>query len=187
MTSIAPVPMRVLVAGATAAPDGGTPAALVHTLVTHLRRRGHEADSVVLPLRSEMALLLDHACAWRMLNLSSSNARHIDLLIATGFPAWCARHPRKVAWIAHEDPLAGADWTGGGANTDADAEDRLRRRLVELDARALAECRRVFVGGVATAARLKRWAGVEAGLLSAPPPAGDQRSAWDRIIEQLLG
>jgi len=173
VTSIAPAPLRVLVAGVAVAPDRGTPAALVHTLVAHLRRRGHEADSVVLPRRAEHAFLLDHACAWRMLNLSSSNARPIDLVIATAFPAWCARHPRKVAWIAYDDGLAADEGSGGS------------QRLVELDARALAECRHVFAGGVTAAEHLKRWSGIEAGLLA--PPLHDQPLAWDSIIEQLLG
>ena len=171
MTSIAPAPLRVLVAGASVAPDGGTRATLVHTLVAHLRRRGHEADSVVLPSHAEHAL--DHACAWRMLNLSSSNARPIDLVIATAFPAWCARHSRKVAWIADDDGLAADEGNGGS------------HRLVELDARALAECRHVFAGRVSTAERVRRRSGIEAGLLA--PPLHDQPLAWDIIIEQLLG
>jgi len=194
VTAIVRTPLRVLVAGATAGPDDGTPGALTDALVAHLRRRGHDAESIGLPLGAGNTRRLNDACAWRLLNLSSSNACRIDLVIATGFPAWCVRHPRKVAWIAHEGALAPDDWNDGGAGTVADAERR--QRLVQLDTRALTECSRVFAGGVLTAERLRRWSGIEASLLAPPPHeadhaaggrAGDQSRVWDSIIEQLLG
>jgi hypothetical protein len=64
------------------------------SLVTQLRRRGHEAETVALPFHGRKDELLEQAAAWRLLNLSASNARPIDLLIATRFPTWFARHPR---------------------------------------------------------------------------------------------
>jgi hypothetical protein len=194
VTAIVRTPLRVLVAGATAGPDDGTPGALADALVAHLRRRGHDAESIALPLGAGHTRRLNDACAWRLLNLSSSNACRIDLVIATAFPAWSVRHPRKVAWIANEDALAPDDWNDGGAGSDADAERR--QRLVQLDTRALIECSRVFAGGVLIAERLKRWSGIEASLLAPPPRgadhaagerAGAQYGVWDSIIEQLLG
>src|SRR5215510_11818992 len=55
------------------------------TLVIQLRRHGHDAESVALPFRAQKSTVLDQACAWRMLNLSASNARPVDVLIATRF------------------------------------------------------------------------------------------------------
>src|SRR5215217_6462193 len=52
------------------------------SLVTQLRLRGHDAETVALPFIGRKDMLLDEACAWRMLNLSASNARDIDVLIA---------------------------------------------------------------------------------------------------------
>ena len=187
-------PLRVLVAMATAT---GEPAetALVESLLAELRQRGHDADAVVLPLPATEALMPEHACAWRLLDLSSSNARPVDVLIATTFPAWCARHPRKVAWIVRDGTPA-ADPPSGDAPADADAGRPTRARLVELDARALAECRRVFVARASTADRLRRSSGIAADVLPPPPitgagaandTAGNRWPGWDSIIEQLLG
>jgi hypothetical protein len=184
----------LLVAGATAGPDAGTSGALADALVAHLRRQGHDAESIALPLGVGNTRYLNDACAWRLLNVSSSNACRIDLVIATGFPAWCVRHPRKVAWIAHEEALAPDDWNDGDAGVAADTERR--QRLVQLDTRALTECAHVFAGGPPTAERLRRRNGIEASLLAPPPReaphaaggrAGDQTRVWDSIIEQLLG
>ena len=88
--------MRVVVAEARVpfARDGAELHA--QSLVTQLRLRGHDAESIALPFHGRKNELLEEACAWRMLNLSTSNARPIDVLIATRFPTWFARHPRKV-------------------------------------------------------------------------------------------
>jgi hypothetical protein len=89
-------------------------------LVAQLRDRGHEVESVELPSSGTRA----DAAAWRLLDLSSAGGRPVDLLIATGFPAYFARHPHKVAWLA------------GQAHVPAD--------LAALDARMRGECARVF-------------------------------------------
>jgi glycosyltransferase involved in cell wall biosynthesis len=144
-------------------------------LVTQLRRRGHDAESVALPFCGRKSALLDEACAWRMMNLSSSNARPIDLLIATRFPTWCARHPRKVAWIMHQHrpayELAGTPYSDFG---DSEDDDRLRRQIVDLDARMLGECERIVTNARNTADRLRRFNGITARPLYHPPPIADQ-------------
>ena len=92
-------------------------------LAGHLLRKGHEIEGVALPVTRDSRA---DASAWRLLNLARSNLRPIDLVIATAFPAYCVRHPRKVAWIAEP---------GDEAPVAAD--------LVDLRARMLAECTRV--------------------------------------------
>ena len=39
--------------------------------------------------------ILPHAAAWRLLDLSESNGRPIDLVIATKFPTYFVRHPQQ--------------------------------------------------------------------------------------------
>src|SRR5262245_65398896 len=75
----------------------------VRQLVAELRARGHAAERVSLPFKwYPKEEILAHAAAWRLLDLSESNGRPIDLLIATKFPTYLARHPRKVTWLVHQ-------------------------------------------------------------------------------------
>ena len=89
-------------------------------------------------------------------------AQPIDLLIATRFPTYFARHPRKVAWVIHQHraayELCGTPYSDF-EHTEADVG--LRRRLIELDRQMLGECRRVFTNARNTTARLERFNGVE--------------------------
>jgi glycosyltransferase involved in cell wall biosynthesis len=148
----------------------------VRALVDVLRRRGHEADLVSLPFRAQpKEELLAQAAAWRLLDLSSSNAQPIDLVIATRFPTYFARHPRKVAWIIHQHraayELCGTPFSDF-EHTEHDVG--LRKRLFELDARMLGECRHVFANSRNTARRLQTFNGVAAEGLYHPPPLADR-------------
>ena len=167
--------MRILVAEARVpyARDG----AQLHaeSLVGELRRRGHDAESVALPFRSEKSELLEQACAWRLLDLSSSNARPVDLLIATRFPTWCARHPRKVVWLMHQHRAAYELFgTPFSDFTASEPDQRLRREIADLDARMFAECERIVTNARNTADRLVRFNRIEARPLYHPPPAADR-------------
>ena len=75
----------------------------VRELVRQLQQRGHDAELVSIPFKwYPKSEILPHAAAWRMLDLSESNGRAIDLVIATKFPTYFVRHPRKVAWVIHQ-------------------------------------------------------------------------------------
>ncbi|OFW06964.1 MAG: hypothetical protein A3I61_02980 [Acidobacteria bacterium RIFCSPLOWO2_02_FULL_68_18] len=148
----------------------------VSTLIEQLRRRGYEVEKVAVPFRPQpRSELLAQAAAWRLLDLSTSNAQPVDLLIATRFPSYFARHPRKVAWIIHQHraayELCGTPYSDF-EHTEADVG--LRRRLLELDRRMLGECRRVFTNAQNTARRLERFNGVAAQPLYHPPPLADR-------------
>ena len=153
----------------------------VKALMEQLRRRGYEAEKVAIPFRSQpKSELLAQAAAWRLLDLSTSNAQPVDLLIATRFPTYFARHPRKVAWIIHQHraayELCGTPYSDFG-HTEADVG--LRRRLLELDGRMLTECRRVFTNAQNTARRLEKFNGVSAQALYHPPPLADRLHPGD--------
>ena len=80
---------------------------LVRSLVDQLRARGYLTDLVSLPFKwYPKEEILAHAAAWRLLDLSESNGRPVDLLIGTKFPSYFARHPRKVAWLIHQHRAA---------------------------------------------------------------------------------
>jgi glycosyltransferase involved in cell wall biosynthesis len=148
----------------------------VRSLVDVLRVRGYLVELVALPFRAQpKEELLAQAAAWRLLDLSSSNGQPIDLLIATRFPTYFARHPRKVAWVIHQHraayELCATPYSEFG-HTEADVG--LRRRLFELDARMLGECRHVFANSANTARRMQRFNGVPAEGLYHPPPHADR-------------
>ena len=141
------------------------------SLVAQLRRRGHDAESVTLPFNGRKDELLDQACAWRMLNLSSSNARPIDVLIATRFPTWFARHPRKVVWLIHQHRAAYELFgTPYSDFTDSEPDIQLRERIAALDSRMFAECERIVTNSRNTAKRVEHFNGVSARPLYHPPP-----------------
>ena len=145
------------------------------SLLTQLRLRGHDAESVALPFHGRKHELLEEACAWRMLNLSSSNARPIDLLIATRFPTWFARHPRKVVWLIHQHRAAYDLYGTPYSDFTASEEDtRLREQITELDSKMFAECDRIVTNARNTADRVLRFNGVAARPLYHPPPLADR-------------
>jgi glycosyltransferase involved in cell wall biosynthesis len=148
----------------------------VRSLIEQLQHRGYEVEKVAIPFRPQpKSELLAQAAAWRLLDLSSSNAQPIDLLIATRFPTYFARHPRKVAWVIHQHraayELCGTEYSDFEHQA---ADVGLRKRLIELDARMLGECRHVFANARNTASRLRRFNGVPAQALYHPPPLADR-------------
>jgi glycosyltransferase involved in cell wall biosynthesis len=144
----------------------------VEALIEQLRRRGYDVEKVAIPFRSQpRSELLAQAAAWRLHDLSSSNGQPIDLLIATRFPTYFARHPRKVAWVIHQHRAAYE--LCGTAYSDFEetpADVGLRRRLIELDTQMFGECHRVFANARNTANRLAKYNGVAAQALYHPPP-----------------
>ena len=144
---------------------------LVRSLVDQLRARGYETDLVSLPFKWDpKEEILAHAAAWRLLDLSASNGRPIDLIITTKFPTYFARHPRKVAWLIHQHraayDLCGTEYSDF-AHVERDVG--LRQKLVELDRQMLEECGRRFTISETTSQRLERFNGVRADPLYHPP------------------
>jgi glycosyltransferase involved in cell wall biosynthesis len=163
--------LRIVVADAQVPFVQGGAELHVQALVDQLRRRGHDVEKVAVPFRPQpKSELLAQAAAWRLLDLSSSNGVPIDLLIATRFPSYFARHPRKVAWVIHQHraayELCGTEYSDF---THAEVDVAIRKRLIELDTQMLAECRLVFANAQNTANRLAKYNGIAARPLYHPP------------------
>jgi glycosyltransferase involved in cell wall biosynthesis len=152
---------------------------MAEDLVDALRARDHEAELVTVPFKWYPGTrVLDQAFLWRLVDLTESDGRPIDRVIATKFPAYCVRHPNKVAWVLHQFRQAyDYDRTELGQFSDS-TEDRATRRAVErLDGVALGEARRVFATSRNVADRLRRHNGIEAELLPHPPQSLAYREA----------
>jgi glycosyltransferase involved in cell wall biosynthesis len=143
----------------------------VRELVRELRARGYEAELVSVPFKwYPKSEILPHAAAWRLLDLSESNGRPIDLVIGTKFPTYFARHPNKVAWLIHQYraayELCGTVYSDFGHN---EADLGLRDTLIRLDTEMLGECRHIFANAQNTANRVRTYNGLEAEALYHPP------------------
>jgi glycosyltransferase involved in cell wall biosynthesis len=144
---------------------------MADTLVAELRARGHEAESVSIPFKWYPGTrVLDQAFLWRLVDLTEADGRPIDCLIATKFPAYCVRHPNKVAWVLHQFRQAyDYDRTELGQFSEAPTDRATIRALERLDRLALGEARKVFATSRNVADRLMLSAGIEAELLPHPP------------------
>jgi glycosyltransferase involved in cell wall biosynthesis len=144
---------------------------MADTLVAELRTRGHEAETVSIPFKwYPGARVLDQAFLWRLVDLVEADGRSIDRVIATKFPAYCVRHPNKVAWVLHQFRQAyDYDRTELGQFSES-PEDRATRQAVErLDRVTLGEARKIFTISGNVAERLKRYTGLDAEVLPPPP------------------
>jgi glycosyltransferase involved in cell wall biosynthesis len=141
------------------------------TLVDELHDRGHEADLVTIPYKWYPGeRVLSQAFLWRLLDLSESDGRPIELVIATKFPSYAVRHPNKVVWLLHQFRQAyELDRTELGQFGES-AEDRATRRAVQkLDKVALGEARKLFATSRNVADRMQRSTGLEAEVMPHPP------------------
>jgi glycosyltransferase involved in cell wall biosynthesis len=143
----------------------------VRELVRELRERGYQAELVSVPFKwYPKEEILPHAAAWRLLDLSESNGQPIDLVIASKFPTYFVRHPRKVAWLIHQ--YRAAYELCGTPYSDFDhveSDVGLRDRLIGLDTEMLGECRAIFANARNTAQRLTKYNGLSAEALYHPP------------------
>jgi glycosyltransferase involved in cell wall biosynthesis len=143
----------------------------VRELVRALRAHGHLAELVSVPFKwYPKEEILPHAAAWRLLDLSESNGRPVDLVIASKFPTYFVRHPHKVAWLIHQYraayELCGTVYSDF---THTELDVGLRDTLIRLDTEMLGECHAVFTNARNTAARLQKFNGLTATPLYHPP------------------
>lgn len=157
--------MRICVCGAQSLFATGGAEQHHDNLVAALRAAGHETELVRLPVGWARDRLLSSAFAWRLLTVDA------DLVIATNFPSYFVRHPRKVVWLFHQHRAAydalGQDWSDFGTDDHSLA---VHRELVEWDTRVLTEATHRFATSFRVADRLRRFNGLSADVLYHPPP-----------------
>jgi glycosyltransferase involved in cell wall biosynthesis len=148
----------------------------VRQLVQQLRLHGYTVDLASVPFKwYPKDEILAHAAAWRLLDLSESIGVPIDMIIATKFPCYFARHPNKVAWLCHQ--YRAAYELCGTMYSDFDHVDGdvgLRQKLIALDTDMLGECRRLYTIAKNTANRLAKYNGLVAETLYHPPRLADR-------------
>ena len=148
-------------------------------LVRELGAIGHEAELVRLPFKwYPRAEILTSALAWRLLDVSEADGKHVDLVIPMKFPSYLVRHENKVVWLIHQFRQAYDRFGTTQSDFTASPEDtRWRELIAEADRTGLSEARKIFTNAKNTADRLARFNGIEAEALYHPPPlAGRYRT-----------
>lgn len=149
---------------------------LYESLAAELRRRGHRVEIVSLPFNwRTRASLLRSALAWRMVDLEEVAGQRIDVVIATRFPSYLVRHPRKVVWLIHQFrqvyDLAATRFSDFGAQA---GDARVAAMIRAMDRRSLGEARARFAISRNVAERLRRYNDLDAETLYPPPLLGER-------------
>jgi glycosyltransferase involved in cell wall biosynthesis len=168
--------LRIAICAAQVPFTRGGAEVLYESLRDELVRRGHRVEIVALPFNwSSREQILRSALAWRLVDLTSSAGEPIDLVVATRFPSYAVRHPRKVVWLVHQFrqvyELAGTRFSDFGA---IEGDEHVTAMLRALDARTLGEARARFSISRRTAERLRRYNDLDAEPLYPPPLLGDR-------------
>jgi glycosyltransferase involved in cell wall biosynthesis len=164
-------PLRILILEAQVPFVHGGAEILVRELAAALTARGHEAHIAAVPFTdSPKAEIFAGAEAWRLLDVTKAASGDVDLVIATKFPTYFARHPRKVLWLVHQHraayELAGTRFSDF-AHTPRDVA--LRKRLIETDTRMLRECVGHFTIARTVSARMLKYNAIASEALYNPP------------------
>ncbi len=168
--------MRILVCASQVPFVRGGAEMLSEGLCQALREQGHQAELVAVPLTwKPVSALLRCALAWRLLDVSESDGKRIDRVIATKFPTYAVRHPHKIVWLVHQYRQA-YDWFGTPFSelTGTRADHALRETIFELDRRTLGEAQARFAISKNVAARLKTYNELDAAPLYPPPRCAGQ-------------
>lgn len=142
----------------------------MHTegLATALAEAGHDVEIVGVPFKWYPPSEIVHQMAmWRSLDLSESNGQRIDMVIALKFPAYLARHERKIVWLIHQHRTAYELWdhpTFGDLSL-YDEGRAVRDMIWRADRLALGEAKRVFTNSANVKERLQRSIGTPAEVL----------------------
>ena len=144
---------------------------LAEGLRDELRRAGHAAEIVSIPFNwYPSGRLLDSVVAASLLDLSSFHGVPIDLAIGLKFPAYLARHPRKVFWLIHQHRQAYDQWEAGGSDLLHQPDGNVLRGVIEqADAVALGSAP-VFTISQTVSRRLLRFNGIASTPILHPPP-----------------
>lgn len=167
---------NILVLGVKVPFTRGGQELLVSTLVKQLQNRGHQADVVELPYSAlPKENLLHQAAQWRSLDLTEFGGKKVDLIIATKFPTYYAKHPKKSLWLVHQHRAAYDLYASRYSDISDDPRDeQFRRMIVDGDNKTIRECD--YVSGIShnVVSRLKEFNQIQGEVLYPPLPIGDK-------------
>ena len=147
---------------------------LVDALAQRLKAAGHAVDVARVPCKTHpREELIKNYLTWRLLDLTESQGEKIDLVIATKYPTYAVRHPKKVTWLVHQlreaYDLFNTEYSDF---RDDPADTRVRELIRDMDTMTIGESERIYAISRNVAGRLATHNGLRAEPLH-PPPAHD--------------
>jgi len=164
---------RILVLGAQVPFVRGGAELLNESLVTEINKlEGYQAELVQLPYKwYPEEQLFDDIMAWRMLDLTESNGKKVDLVIATKFPTYAAKHPNKVLWLVHQHRyFYDLEFSRYDAMHNAEDSKQIRDKIRAIDTKLIGECKPVYTIAQNVSNRLKKYNGIDSTALFPPAP-----------------
>lgn len=136
-----------------------------------LRKRGHQAEIVMIPFKwYPPSTLVNCMMMGRMMDLTEVNGEKIDRVIAMKFPAYYVKHDHKIIWLLHQHRQAYDLWeTPYGDLHMLPEGEEIRDFIYECDTKYLKEAAHIFTNAQNTANRLMKYNGLEGEALYIPP------------------
>jgi len=141
-------------------------------LIKELKERGFDVDLINIPFKwYPHSQLMKSIQSWEILDLSESDGKKIDMVIATKFPSYFVKHHNKVLWLIHqyrqmydlfETPYS-------GFNKKSRKDMALRDKLIKMDNQVLSTYKKIYTNSANTASRLKKYNNIVSVPLYHPP------------------
>lgn len=164
--------MKLLVANNAAPFVRGGAELLADRLVDELRKAGHEADLLRLPLGNTPEQIVEGMLAGALMDVVN-----VDRVIGLKFPAYLIPHPDVVIWLVHQFRQAYEPPPVGWPRDPA--LDPIVSAVRSADATAFAHAQRLYAISPMIAGRLQRDTGFEAEVLMTPPHADQPYRSLD--------
>ncbi len=138
-----------------------------------------QAELIQLPFKwYPEAQILNDIAAWRLLDLSESCGKKIDLVIPTKFPTYALQHSNKVLWLVHQHRvLYDLENTEFDYPEDVKRETNsklIRDKIRKTDADFILESAHRYTIADNVTSRLQHFNGIEAETLYPPAPFADK-------------
>ncbi len=150
------------------------------TLYKEMLKRNYDVEYVNIPFKwYPPQQIVKSALAWRLLDLTESDGKKIDLAICTKFPSYLIKHPNKVAWIFHQHrpayDLKNTEYDDLKIHPDG---EKVRKMIINMDNKAFKELKKIFTNSKNVSDRLKKYNGVDSEALY--PPLKDEGKYYNK-------
>jgi len=143
---------------------------LIESLQYELEKRGHIVDVVKMPFKNlPLEQIVRNCLSWRLVDFRNFDEGNVDILIATKFPSYFAKHPNKIVWLQHQHrqsyDLAETEF---GIKGSKEAEE-FNSWIKDMDTEVIAEAKKIFTISKNVSKRLKEYNGLDSKVLYPPP------------------
>jgi glycosyltransferase involved in cell wall biosynthesis len=146
---------------------------LCDNLYSELIARNYEVEYVKIPFKwYPPQEIINNSLVWRLLDLTESDGKKIEGIIATKFPSYVIRHPGKVTWLFHQHrpayDLAYSEYDDLAPHQELG--EIVRKKIVSIDTMSLKESRKIFSISRNVTHRLDKFNNISSEVLYPPPP-----------------